>query len=77
MSTRALFPETQDKAAQSKIDSSLIYSEKVRNSGKVCSLRLPIELGAYWIGSIQPPFEHGDKLQGLSFQSSFGYSFGD
>ena len=62
--TRSLFPADSDEGVKKKIGNTLQYAKTVVESNRVYarSTGLPIELQAFFVGTTEPPFPHGDEM---------------
>lgn len=63
--TRSLFSDGGDAKVAEKIANTLKYVEVFVQRGRLYvkdQSNLPVELRSYYIGSTEPPFEHGDDL---------------
>jgi hypothetical protein len=63
--TRSLFANSNDAGVQLKIANTLTYAKAVIDYGLVYCQddgKAPIELRAMFVGSKEPPFDHGDDL---------------
>jgi hypothetical protein len=63
--TRSLFSSSTDEEISLKVNNTLAYARKVRESR--CAYAedeslTPAELRSFWIGRREPPFPHGDDL---------------
>lgn len=63
--TRSLFSESVDVSIADKVRNTLAYAKAVIDNGKIYVYdqeHLPIELRSFYIGSLEPPYKHGDNL---------------
>jgi len=63
--TRSLFSKSDDSKVIEKVSNTLKYVEAFVKKGRIYvkdQSNLPVELRSYYIGTKEPPFEHGDDL---------------
>jgi len=63
--TRSLFSQSQDVEIRRKVENTPAYASTVVKSKKIYTpdaSQVPIELRPFWVGSVEPPFIHGDDL---------------
>ena len=64
LGTRSLFPANSDADVKKKINNTLEYAKMVVESERAYAHGpgLPVELQAFFVGTTEPPFSHGDDL---------------